>query len=150
MIAQASVKGGFLYVVSCALQLYTVSFDTIPALRTIDQRNRQDFTLADDGRYIHWPEPDIHLDIETIRYHTDPEFKLKTDIESHRRNKQLGENIKQHRKHVGLRQSDIPGMSGRQVRRIENGESRLTVKSLRKLAQAHQMDTEEYLSEVVK
>lgn len=145
LIAQVSVVGGFLYVISCALELYRVSFESIPALRALDQRIRQDFALAEDGRYLHWPEPDIHLDIETIRYHTDPEFKLKIDLESHRRNKQLGENIKRNRKNAGLRQSDIPGMSGRQVRRIENGESRITVKSLKKLAQAHQMEVEEYM-----
>jgi hypothetical protein len=47
----------------------------------------------------------------------------------------------------GLKQSEITGLSERQVRRIEKGEG-TTYESLRRLAAAHQMDTSEYLRQV--
>jgi transcriptional regulator with XRE-family HTH domain len=47
----------------------------------------------------------------------------------------------------GLKQSEITGLSERQVRRIEKGEG-TTYESLRRLAAAHDMDTSDYLRKI--
>ena len=49
----------------------------------------------------------------------------------------------------GLRQSDIPGLSERQVRRYEHG-ARVPLASLKLLAQAHGMELNGYLDELAK
>ena len=48
---------------------------------------------------------------------------------------------------MGLKQSEIKGLSEKQVRRIEKGE-RTTNDALRRLAAAHRMDLESYLREL--
>jgi pyrroloquinoline quinone (PQQ) biosynthesis protein C len=48
---------------------------------------------------------------------------------------------------MGLKQSEIQGLSERQVRRIEKGEG-TTYEALRRLAAAHGMDLEPYLREL--
>jgi transcriptional regulator with XRE-family HTH domain len=48
---------------------------------------------------------------------------------------------------IGLQQSQIAGLSERQVRRIEKGEC-TTYESLRRLASAHRMDLQSYLREL--
>ena len=48
---------------------------------------------------------------------------------------------------MGLKQSQIKGLSERQVRRIEKGEG-TTYEALRRLASAHRMDLESYLREL--
>ena len=48
---------------------------------------------------------------------------------------------------MGLKQSEIRGLSERQVRRIEKGEG-TTYAALRRLAAAHRMDLELYLREL--
>ena len=48
---------------------------------------------------------------------------------------------------MGLKQSQIEGLSERQVRRIEKGGG-TTYEALRRLASAHRMDLESYLREL--
>ena len=48
---------------------------------------------------------------------------------------------------MGMKQSQIEGLSERQVRRIEKGEG-TTYEALRRLASAHRMDLESYLREL--
>ena len=48
----------------------------------------------------------------------------------------------------GLRQTDIPGLTDRQVRGIEKGERSVTLKSLSALAKAHKMSLKNYMNEV--
>ena len=50
---------------------------------------------------------------------------------------------------IEVKQSDIKGLSERQVRRIEKGEG-TTFESLRRLAAAHGLDLKKYLDEVAK
>jgi transcriptional regulator with XRE-family HTH domain len=53
-----------------------------------------------------------------------------------------------HRRRHGLRQSDIPGLSERQIRRYEHG-ARIPLPSLELLARAHGLDVSTFLDEVV-
>jgi hypothetical protein len=47
-----------------------------------------------------------------------------------------------------LRQSDIKGLTPRQVGRIERGECRATHNALSKLAKAHKMGLSDYMNEL--
>jgi len=54
------------------------------------------------------------------------------------------------RKEKGLRQSDIEGLTARQIGRIENGQCRATLSALQKLAKAHNMSVNEYMEKLSK
>ena len=62
----------------------------------------------------------------------------------------FGAAFAQLREKVGMAQSDIEGVSERQVRRIEKGETFPRVATLRRLADALSMDFAEFLREIGK
>jgi hypothetical protein len=149
LIAGASALADKLMVLSCALDKYEVAFDDIPALKRIARTERRHFTIADDGSYIHWPVDDIHLDIEAFRIAVDPAYREEAFGRRAVHDRRYGAAIAALRQRVGLRQSDIDGLSDRQVRRIEGGD-RTSVHALRLLAAAHRMDFSEYLDELAR
>lgn len=149
LIAGASALDDKLMVLSCALDKYEVKFDDIPALKRIAKNERRHFTIAENGSYIHWPVDDIHLDLETFRIAVDPAYREEAVGRRAVHDRRYGAAIGTLRQRVGLRQSDIEGLSDRQVRRIEGGE-RTSVQALRLLAAAHRMDFSEYLNELAR
>ena len=147
LIAKATVSEDRLFLLSCALRQYEVAFSEMAALKCIPKTERPNFVIAQDGGYIHWPGPDIHIDLDAIRVAIDPKARAKAVAEKARRDARYGAAIGRLRMAKGLKQSDIGGLSERQVRRIEKGEG-TTVEALSRLAAAHGMDLDGYLSAV--
>jgi hypothetical protein len=145
LIANATVVDDKLLLVSCALDTLEVSFDALPALKRVPVNARGSFVISEDGSYIHWPEPDIHLDLDAIKSAVDPGWRARASAIRLSQNKRYGEAIAAVRKKYGLRQGDIPDLSERQVRRIETG-GPITAAALRSLAAAHKLSLDEYLS----
>jgi hypothetical protein len=108
-----------LIVVSCEPKTYEVGFDQMPAIRKIAIEERHDFEIAEDGSFIWWPSADIHLDLDALRTVTDPNWRKKTERLHRAHGCEYGEGIASLRKARGLRQRDVPGVSERQLRRIE-------------------------------
>jgi hypothetical protein len=52
------------------------------------------------------------------------------------------------REQAALKPSDIPGISEKQLRRLENGESRLTSHAIESLAQAHKLAPNDYMQKL--
>jgi len=148
LIADANISNDKLYVLSCSLKMYSVLMDEIPALKEMNVKFRRKFSLAEDGRFIHWEKNDIHIDIETLEYHTNVKFRRKSDLKKLQYYQNLGTNIKKIREVTGIYQSDIPGLSARQVRRIENGETQPTTKALDKMASALNMSLDDFLNKL--
>jgi hypothetical protein len=149
LIADARVADDRLFVTSCALQQYEVPIDKIAALKSLPQSTRANFTIDDDGSYLHWPEPDIHLGLDAIRAAIDPMANKKAFAAKALRYQRYGTAIAKLRLEKGLKQSDIPGLSERQVRRIEHGQG-TTYESLSRLAEAHGMRLDEYLNQLAR
>lgn len=147
LIAKASVSKDLLFVLSCALQPYEVAFDDMAALKCIPKTERERFIVDEDGSYVHWPGPDIHVDLDAIRVAVDPTARAKAVAAKARQDARYGAAIARFRLAKGLKQSEIEGLSERQVRRIEKGEG-TSSEALRRLAAAHRMDLDEYLREV--
>ena len=147
LIAKASVSEDRLFVLSCALQPYEIAFAMMAALKSIPVAGRPDFTVDSDGSYIHWPGPDIHIDLDAIRAATDPEARAKAATAKALHDSRYGAAIAKLRLSKDLRQSDIEGLSERQVRRIEKGGG-TTFEALRRLAIAHHMKLAEYMGEL--
>jgi hypothetical protein len=138
-----------LFVTSCALQQYEVPINKITALKSVPESTRANFTIDEDGSYLHWPESDIHLDLDAIRVAIDPVANKKAFEAKALRHRRYGSAIAKLRLQKGLKQSDIPGLSDRQVRRIESGAA-TTYESFSRLANAHGMALDEYLNQLAR
>jgi hypothetical protein len=147
LIAKATVIEDSLLVLSCSLEELEISFGAMPALQHIPENERNDFIISEEGSYIYWEEADIHLDLDAFRSALDPIEKQKFENLRLHHDKLLGQAMKALREQYKLKQSDIAGLSERQVRRIESGE-RTKVKTLELLAKAHDMDLSKYLNKV--
>ena len=147
LIANATVMGDRLLVFSCAMEKLEIAFSALPCLKLIPIEERGDFTISEEGSYLHWPKQDIHLDLDALRYAIDPNIKHKFDAYKLTHDQLFGKAIATLRKQSKLKQSDIIGLSERQVSRIEKGEG-TKVETLGLFAQAHQMELNDYLEAV--
>lgn len=105
-----------------------------------------DFEIYSEGAYIHWPGLNVHLGMEAIRVACDPELKHQYQRERLKDDHDTGLAIRTLREEAALRQSDIEGVSNRQVRRIEQGEVRARTATLNYFAEAHGLELNAYLN----
>jgi hypothetical protein len=147
LIAEASLSEGRLFLLSCALERLELQIRDVPALARVADEDLTDFKLAEDGSYLHWPQPDVHLDLDAVRYLIEPAARRRMDLVRLAHDRRFGEAVASLRQARGLEQSAIPGVSERQVRRIEAG-SMPRVSTLEKLAAAHGMTVDDYLADI--
>ena len=145
LIADAKIIGNQLTVLNCAGELCEVELARIRPLSTASDKDVRDLGIEDDGSYIYWPALDLHLDIRAIREASDPLTKEKAREERIRFDGLFGKAVARLRKEHRLRQSDIRGLSERQVRRIEK-DGGPTTESLRALAESHGLPLNKYLN----
>jgi len=147
LVAHAEALEDRLLVVTCALELIEVPVASIRSLAELDPSKLPHFSLAEDGAFLEWLDEDIQLDLDAIRVAVDPTAQAKAATARLLNDRKLGAAIATVRKAHQLRQSDIPGVSSRQMRRIEQGD-RPRSETLRHLAEAHGLAVNEYLNEV--
>lgn len=147
LVANAVVSRDKLFVVTCALEHLEVPFKALYGISDLSETDRKVFEIADDGSYLYWPNADIHIDLETIWCAIDPERRARSERLKLAHDKEIGSAVALLRKKYGLRQSDIPGLSERQVRRIENGES-ASHDAFKHFAKAVGKKVEDYLDEL--
>jgi hypothetical protein len=139
-VAVSPTAGGF--------RKLRVPVEKLPILQTLSREERDAFEIDEDGTFIYWPSGDIHLGWEQFECAVDEAAHLKARQQAEGFNKAYGAAIQALRKEKGLRQSDVEGLTPRQVGRIESGQCRATLSALRKLAKAHDMSVSEYMEEV--
>jgi hypothetical protein len=125
-----------------------VPLEKLPALRGHSREERKNFKIDEDGVFIHWPDLDIHLGWEQFEQAVDAGACLRAKQQSEAFNKAYGIAIRKLRKNSKLRQSDIKGLTARQVGRIERGECRATHNALSKFAKAHKMSISDYMNKL--
>ncbi|MCK5805858.1 MAG: hypothetical protein KAI66_23710 [Lentisphaeria bacterium] len=148
LIADAVALGDRIIVLTCALERIEVPWHTLRALENMKKAWRTHFEIASDGSYIHWPDADVHLDVEALRVAIDPKARQAARLQFQRKGQSFGRAIARLRKEREIRQTDIPGLSARHMRRIEGGEVFPRTSSLEKLAEAHDMALASYLDEL--
>jgi hypothetical protein len=121
----------------------------IPSLRGMKRRDLADFEIDEDGSYLHWSGPDIHLGLSQILQAVDPQHLAKVEIERNALDYARWA-LESWRRDLGLRQADIEGMSERHVRRVEQGVSRLTAPAAESFARAFGVPTGEFLDELAR
>ncbi len=147
LIAHAGFAGDILLVASCALELFEVPVAGLPPLARMTVPQRANMVVADDGAYLEWPEADVHLDLDSIRMVLDPGRAEKAAWKKVAHDQAFGAAVAAVRQATGLRQSDIPGVSARQVHRIEQG-AFPRVATIERLAAAHGSTSNQYLNRV--
>jgi hypothetical protein len=150
LIADAVALADRLIVLTCDLNRLEVPWNSISVLSRMKPEKRADFQVDSDGSYLHWPDGDIHLGIEAFREAVDPVFREAALRREQISLEQFGRAIAMLRERHGVRQGAIPGLSSRQVRRIERGEGFPRVSTLEKLAGAHVLSLNEYLDRLAR
>ena len=139
LVARAVAIEDELLVITCAGDRLEVRFDEIPALRRLSRAERPALVVSADGSYMHWPQSDIHLDVDAIRMRLDPVWAEQAMVRKLQHDRAYGTALRALRESAGLMQYQIQGLSERQVRRLERGES-LSSSSLRLYAAALRLD----------
>ena len=147
LIADATVVRDLL-IQSCDFKLYRFPFDSVRALKKLPATHRDSFEIASDGSYLHWPEHDIHLDLDALRYATDPQFRDEKDRQRALHNERFGVSVAAFRRERGLTQTNMPGISEREIRRIEKGETFPRTSTLEVIAEAHGLNLRDYIAEI--
>ena len=150
LIADATVFEDRLFVRNCALDSFEVSFRDVPALARMPVAERADFVIDKDGSYLYWEASDTHVGLEMIRFAIDPAFREASLVRKLAFDQRFGRAVRAIRTASGLRQTDIPGLSARQVARIEAGSVTPRDETLRKMAAAHSLTVSDYLDSVAK
>ncbi len=148
LIANAAAVGDALLVTTCGFEDLVVGWHMIPALAKLPIEDRARFAVEQFGSYLHWPSHDVHLDVEALRIATDSTARLRATKALAKHNAQTGAAIRALRVKTGLQQRDIPGLSARQLRRVEKGEVQPRVATYDALAVAHGMTVDAYLNEI--
>ncbi len=147
-ILDARFQGDTLVVVSPRFDKLQVPLSMLLKLKGATAENLLNFEIDNDGSYIYWPDIDVHLGWSQFEQLVSPDSALKSRQKSEIFNKQFGLAVRSFRKSSGLRQSDIEGLTPRQVGRIESGRCRATSAAIRKFAKSHRLVPDNYLSRV--
>lgn len=127
----------------------TFPIHRVPRLQGLSLEERSSFTIDEDGSFLFWPSTGIHLGTSQLLQAVDPSYLAEVEIQRHTKDR-TGAAISQVREARNLRQVDIPGLSERQVRRIEQGISRLTAESASKFAAAFDLTLRDFLDDVAR
>jgi DNA-binding transcriptional regulator YiaG len=149
-IASALIEGDKLVVWSCEPKRYEIRASAIPALARMSASDLPDFELSESGSALHWDAGDVDLNLDGILYYVDPKVRREQDKASREEAARYAGAIRALREERGLTQGDIAGLTERQVRRVEQGESTPRSQTLRKLATAHGLSLDGYLKELAK
>jgi hypothetical protein len=129
---------------------FLIQLDSIRALRRQPQAAVRNFSIDPDGSFIHWPDLDVHLGWNQFLQAVDPAELRKAQQRSAGFNERYGAAIRRVREAAGILQSKVDGLTGRQERRIEQGENRATTAAIAALAKAHGLDANSYMERLTK
>jgi len=150
LIASVSIDDGKLVVWSCEPRRFEVPVSEILALERMPADALGKFVLSESGSRISWPDADVDINLDTVREHADPEVRREHEARARQDAARYALAIRQLREERGLKQSDIEGLTDRQVRRLEQGDTVPQIDTLRRLASAHGMAIDDYLQELAK
>jgi hypothetical protein len=148
LIASASMEDGKLVVWSCEPRRFEVAVSEIAALAKMPADVLAKFELSASGSRLRWPDADVDINLDTIREHADPEVRREHQARARQEAARYAGAIRRLREERGLTQSDIDGLTSRQVRRLEEGDTIPQIETLRRLAAAHGMTVDDYLKEL--
>lgn len=119
----------------------------LPKVRGLEPAVVKQFEIDSAGSYLHWPDADVHMGPSQMLQAVDPIYLSEVEIRRYQM-----ENVSQAlfdmRNDRRLKQTEIPGLSERHVRRLEKEKARLTVEAANKFADAFELTLSEFLDEL--
>jgi hypothetical protein len=149
-IIDAYLVGDRLFVRGPKHRMLHIPLDSIRTLRGQPRAAVQYFSIDPDGSFLSWPDLDVHLGWNQFLQAVDPAELRKAQQLSAGFNERYGAAIRRVRAAAGIRQSQVEGLTERQLRRIEQGESRATTAAITALAKAHGLDANAYMERLTK
>ena len=108
------------------------------------------FEIDEDGRFLFWPHSDAHLGWTQFQQIVDPASAIVDIKKTKQFNQMYGAAIRSLRESRNLKQSEIEGITDRQLRRVEKGDQAVSTPTLESLAKAHSLSLSDYLNELSK
>ncbi len=149
-IIDAYFVGDRLFVRGPKHRMLHIPLESIGALRGRPRTAIRNFSIDPDGSFIYWPDLDVHLGWNQFLQAVDPDEFRKAQQRSAGFNKRYGAAIRRVREAAGILQSKVEGLTERQLRRIEQGESRATTAAIVALAKSHGLDANVYMEQLTK
>lgn len=119
----------------------------LPKVRRFEPALVRRFVIDSSGSYLHWPDPDVHMGPSQMLQAVDPAYLADVEIRRYEM-ENVSQALLDMRRDGQLKQTEIPGLSERHVRRLEKEETRLTVEVANKFAHALELTLPEFLDEL--
>ena len=149
-IADAWIEDDWLVVLSPCFDRLTVPICELFRLTGTDRNRIGAFEIDVDGSFLYWTGADVHLGWDQLRCLIDPSAAIAARRRSGAFNKRYGAAIKALRQDRQILQSQVPGLTGRHLRRVEKGDVATTTKTIKALAKAHNITVADYMAELAK
>ena len=119
----------------------------LPRVRRFEPTAVSRFEIDSAGSYLYWPDRDVHMGPSQMLQAVDPMFLSDVEIRRYEM-ENVSQALQDMRSDRQLKQTEIPGLSERHVRRLEKETVRLTVEAATKFASAFAMTLSEFLDEL--
>ncbi len=146
-ILDAYVLRDSLVVVLGDMSVWEFPVGRLPQVRRFEPTAVGRFVIDSSGSYLHWPDRDVHMGPSQMLQAVDPMHLADVEIRRYEM-ENVSRALLDMRHDRQLKQTEIPGLSERHVRRLEREEVRLTVEAADKFARALELTLSEFLDEL--
>ncbi len=119
----------------------------LPQVGRLEPAVVSQFVIDSAGSYLYWPDGDVHLGPSQMLQAVDPVYLSEVEIRRYEM-ENVSQALLDMRNDRRLKQTEIPGLSGRHVRRLEKEGMRLTVEAATKFAKAFGLKLPGFLDEL--
>ena len=121
--------------------------ERLPRVCRFESAVLSNFVIDSAGSYLYWPDADVHMGPSQMLQAVNPMYLADVEIRRYEMEK-ISLTLLDMRRDLQLKQTEIPGLSERHVRRLEKEETRLTVDAASKFASAFGLTLSEFLDEL--
>ena len=119
----------------------------LPQVRQLEPTAVRRFVIDSSGSFLHWPDRDVHMGACQMLQAVDPMHLADVEIRRYGM-ENVSQALLDMRRGRQLKQTEIPGLSARHVRRLENERVRLTVDAANKFGRAFGLTLSGFLDEL--
>ena len=146
-ILDAYVLENSLVVVLGDMSVWKFPVGRLPKVRRFEPAAVRGFVIDSAGSCLHWPDEDVHMGASQMLQAVDPVHLAEVEIRRYEM-ENVSQALREMRHDRQLKQTQIPGLSERHVRRLEKEEIRLTVDAASKFARALGLTLSEFMDEL--
>lgn len=119
----------------------------LPQVRRFASRLVDRFVIDSSGSYLYWPDHDVHMGPSQMLQAVDPMYLSEVEIRRYEI-ANVSQALLDMRNDRQLKQTEIPGLSERHIRRLEKEMVRLTVEAAVRFASAFGLTLPAFLDEL--